>query len=325
MKLRRALMVGIALGSLFGMAFPATAQEYPSKPITLLVPWSPGGANDTIARLLAQKIGPALGQPVVVHNQPGATGSIGASAVAKSAADGYTLLMAALASHAVYVSLNREAPFDLEKDFSPVAIVGSAPLVFVVHPSVKANTLRELISLAKSKPGGLTFASVGQGSSLHLAGEMFQRAAGIKLLHVPYKGGAPAINDLLGGRVDTFIDTILVTNAHIKSGKLRALAVASNERLAALPDVPTAAEAGLKDFEVSLMMGILAPRGTPAPIIAKVNSALKSASAMPDVKNLLLAQGVVATHTTPDQAAKAIHNEIAKWSGIIKEANIKAE
>jgi tripartite-type tricarboxylate transporter receptor subunit TctC len=323
---RRVLLAGIAAAAVLAAAGPVLAQDYPNKVIKLVVPYPPGGATDVIGRVMAQKLSVALGQQVIVDNRAGAAGSIGAAAVASAAPDGYTLLMGAMTSHSISAVLYKKTVnFDMEKSFAPVAIVGSVPLVFVVNPSIKANTLPEFIALAKSKPGKLSFASAGNGSPQHLAGEMFQRVAGVEMLHVPYKGSGPAMTDLMGGQVDSMIETAPAAQAHVKAGKLRAIAAASGQRVATLPDVPTATEAGLNGFEVSSMFGIAAPAGTPAPIIAKLNVALKSILSMQDVKDSLLAQGVIATYTTPEDATVALHNESAKWAKVIREGNIKPE
>ena len=323
---RRVLMAGIAAAAVFCVAGPVMAQDYPNKVIKLVVPYPPGGATDVIGRVMAQKLSVALGQQVIVDNRAGAAGSIGAAAVAAASPDGYTLLMGAMTSHSISAVLNKKTVnFDMEKSFVPVAIVGSVPLVFVVTPSLKANTLTEFIALAKSKPGSLTFASAGNGSPQHLAGEMFQRVAGVKMLHVPYKGSGPAITDLIGGQVDSMIETAPAAQAHVKGEKLRALAAASNQRVPTLPDVPTASEAGLSGFEVSSMFGIAAPAGTPELIITKLNEALKSILSMQDVKDSLLVQGVITTYTTPKEAIVALNKESAKWAKVIREGNIKVE
>ena len=323
---RRVLMAVIAAAAVFCVAGPVMAQDYPNKVIKLVVPYPPGGATDVIGRVMAQKLSVALGQQVIVDNRAGAAGSIGAAAVAAASPDGYTLLMGAMTSHSISAVLNKKTVnFDMEKSFVPVAIVGSVPLVFVVTPSLKANTLTEFIALAKSKPGSLTFASAGNGSPQHLAGEMFQRVAGVKMLHVPYKGSGPAITDLIGGQVDSMIETAPAAQAHVKGEKLRALAAASNQRVPTLPDVPTASEAGLSGFEVSSMFGIAAPAGTPELIITKLNEALKSILSMQDVKDSLLVQGVITTYTTPKEAIVALNKESAKWAKVIREGNIKVE
>lgn len=325
-RARRILLAGLAASALLGVTGPVMAQDYPNKVIKLIVPYPPGGATDVIGRVMAQKLSGALGQQVIVDNRAGAAGSIGAAAVAAAAPDGYTLLMGAMTSHSISAVLYKKVVnFDMDKSFAPVAIVGSVPLLFVVNPSIKANTLAEFITLAKSKPGKLSFASAGNGSPQHLAGEMFQRMAGVQMLHVPYKGSGPAMTDLMGGQVDSMIETAPAAQAHIKGGKLRALAAASAQRVATLPEVPTATEAGLKGFEVSSMFGIAAPAGTPTAVIGKLNLALKAILGQQDVKDSLLAQGVIASYTTPEEATVALHNESAKWAKVILEGNIKPE
>ena len=318
----------LAVLSLLGVsAAPVLAADaYPSRPITLVVPYSAGGATDVIGRVLAQNLQGALGQPVIVDNRAGAGGNIGAQAVARAPADGYTLLMGALTSHSIIATLERDKiKYNLEKDFAPISIVGTVPLVFVVNPSVPAKTLKELIAYAKSKPGEVTFASSGAGAPQRMGAELFQRRAGLQLLHVPYKGSGPAMTDLVGGQVLMMVETVPASLPFIKSGKLRALAVTTPQRISMLPDVPTAAEAGLPDFEVSSMFGVLAPANTPKPIIDRLNSELVKILQKPDVKEKLLQQGAIATSTTPEQAAKRIQEEIAMWAKVIKDANIKAD
>ena len=319
-------VAAMAIAGFGALPFPAAAQDYPNKPIKLIVPYPPGGATDVIGRVMAQKLSAALGQQVVVDNRGGAAGSIGAAAAARSAPDGYTLLMGALTSHSINAVLyGAAAGFDIEKSFVPIAIVGVVPLVFVVTAGVKANTLQELIAMAKASPGTITFASAGNGSPQHLAGELFQRMAGVKMLHVPYKGSGPAMNDLVGGQVQTMIETAPASLQLIKSGKLCALATATAQPVGTLPGVPTAAQAGLKDFEVSSMFGIVAPAGTSAQIVEKINAALKGILSQQDVRDSLLAQGAAATYTTPEEAATAIRNEVAKWARVVKEGDIKGD
>ena len=323
---RRAAAISLAAFALMGAGFPLLAQDYPNKPIKLVVPYPPGGATDVIGRVMAQKLSTALGQQVIVDNRVGATGSIGAAAVAAAPPDGYTLLMGAMTSHSISAVLNpKVATFSMEKSFAPVAMVGTVPLVFVVNPSIKANTLAEFIALIKTKPGTISFASSGQGSPQHLAGEMFMRAADVKMLHVPYKGSGPAMTDLMGGQVDSMIETAPAAQPHIKGGKLRAIATATAQRISTLPDVPTATEAGLKGFEVSSQFGIAAPAGTPAAIVNKLNAALKTILSQQDTKDSMLAQGVTANYTTPEEAVVALRNESAKWTKVIRDGNIQPE
>ena len=324
--LRRALLGAAALAGALLCASPAHAQAYPDKPVKLLVPYPPGGATDVIGRVLAQKLGAALGQQFVVDNRAGAGGSLGAGVVAKSPADGYMLLMGALTSHSINAALSpATVPYDINKSFAPVSIVGTVPLVFVVHPDVKAKTLAELIALAKAQPGKLAFASAGNGSPQHLATEMFKRVAGVDVLHVPYKGSGPAMIDLVGGQVQAMIETAPAAQGQVKAGKLRALATTTTQAVASLPGVPTAAQAGLAGFEISSMFGIAAPAGTPEAIVNKLNATLKTILADPEVRESLLAQGAIATWTTPAEAAKAIQAEFAKWDKVIKDGNIKTE
>lgn len=325
-SLRRALLATMALGALATLAPLAMAQQFPNKPIKLVVPYPPGGATDVIGRVLAQKLSTALGQQVIVDNRAGAGGNLGAGIVAKAPSDGYTLLMGAFTSHSINAALNPQAvPFDIQKSFAPIAIVGTVPLVFVVNPTVKANNLSELIALAKAQPGTLAFASAGNGSPQHLAIEMFKRMAGVDILHVPYKGSGPAMTDLIGGQVQAMIETAPAAQAHIKSGKIRALATTTLQTVATLPGVPTAAQAGLKGFEVSSMFGVAAPAGTPEAIVARLNNELKKILTETEVKDSLLVQGAIATYTTAEEANKAINNEYNKWAKVIKDGNIKPE
>lgn len=322
---RRSLLVSLAaVAAAFSIG--AAHAQWPERPVTLLVPYPPGGGLDLTARQIAPLLSKELGQPVVVDNRAGATGSIGANAVAKASPDGYLLLWSSLTSHAIHASLyGATIPYDLDKNFSPVAVFGTIPLVFVVNPSVKANNLSELISLAKSKPGSITFASAGNGSVQHLAGEMFKRMAGVDILHVPYKGIGPAMNDLIGGQVNLAIESLAATQGHIRSGKLRALAVAAPQRVATIPDVPTSAESGLKGFEVPVNLVAMAPAGTPAPIVARLNGALKNILDRAEFRDKLQAQAIVPAHQTPAQAQQLVRDELAKWTRVVREANIKPE
>ena len=328
--LRRHSLLTLALGSVLALTplLPTTAlaQAYPDKPVKLVVPYPPGGATDVIGRVLALQLSKKLNQQFVVDNRAGAGGSLGAGQVGKSPADGYTLLMGAFTSHAINAALQpRTVPFDIEKSFAPVSIVGTVPLVFVVNPGVPANSLGELIALAKAKPGSLAFASAGNGSPQHLATEMLKRSAGIDVLHVPFKGSGPAMTDLIGGQVQAMIETVPAAQNHIKAGKLRALATATSEPVASLPGVPTTAAAGLPGFTVSSMFAIAAPAGTPAEVVNKLNAALKDILAQPEVRESLLAQGAIATYTTPADAARAISAEYTKWARVIREGNIVVE
>ncbi|WP_219214393.1 Bug family tripartite tricarboxylate transporter substrate binding protein [Variovorax boronicumulans] len=317
----------LALSSLLTVAaLPAMAQTYPDRPIKLVVPYTAGGATDVIGRVVGLQLAKALGQPVVVDNRAGAAGNLGAASVAREKPDGYTLLLGALTSHSINSVLQpATAGFDMDNSFTPISVVGRVPLVVVVGPSVKASTLKEFISLARSKPGGLNYGSSGNGSPQHLAAELFKRQADVQITHVPYKGSPPALNDLMGGQVDVVFDTLPATQAFIKGGKLRALAVTTATRQAAIPDVPTVAEAGLEGVEVTSMFGVLGPAGLPEPILAKLSAALKEAMDKKEVRDSLLAQGAAPVYTTPAETRLQIQAEVARWSKVIKDAGIKAD
>ena len=311
----------------FGLAPAASlAQSYPAKPVTVIVPYPPGGATDIIGRVLAQKLSERMGKQFVVDNRSGAGGNIGAQAVASAAPDGYTLLMGALTSHSINATLQKDtAKFSLEKDFAPVTIVGIVPLVLVVHPSIPAKTLKEFIAFAKAQPGGMSYASAGNGSPQHLAGEQFKLLTKTEMVHVPYKGSGPAMIDLIGGQVKSMIETVPAAVTHIKAGKIRPIMVTTKQRVESLPDVPTAAQAGMPGFEVVSMFGVAAPAKTPRPVIDRLNAELATILAMPDVKAKLLEQGVYAAHTKPEEAATRIRDEVAKWAKVIKDADVKVE
>lgn len=315
----------VALTSL-AVAPSVSAAAYPDKPIKMIVPFPPGGAADVIGRVMAQKLTGVLGQPVIVDNRGGAGGNIGADAVAKAAPDGYTILMGAITAHSIMSTLEKATvKYNFEKDLVPVSIVGSVPLVFVVNPNVPAKTLKELIAYGKAKPGELSFASAGTGTPGRMAGEMFKRSVGIEMLHIPYKGSGPAMTDLLGGQVKIMIDTVPTSLPYIKAGTLRALAVATPQRIGLLPEVPTMAEAGMPGFEVSSLFGVLVPAGTPKEVIARLSTEITKLLALPDVKAQLLAQGAYTVATTPAQAATRVHQENAMWAKVIKEADVKPD
>lgn len=317
--------IAMAAGLAFAMSSSALA-AYPEKPIRLIVPYPPGGATDIIGRVVAQKLGGALGQQVIVENRGGAGGNIGAAAAAKADPDGYTLLMGALTSHSIMQTLERKTlSYSLEKDFAPITMVGSVPLVFVVHPSVPARNLKELIAYAKSKPGFLTYASSGAGAPQRMAAELFKRAAGVDILHVPYKGSGPAMNDLVGGQVLTMVETVPAAQGFIKAGKLHALAVTTPQRISMLPDVPTAIESGLPGFSVSSMFGVLAPANTPKAIVERLNTELVRILQMPEVKEQLLQQGAYAMSMTPEQTTERIKKEIEMWAKVIEDARITGD
>jgi tripartite-type tricarboxylate transporter receptor subunit TctC len=304
----------------------AFAQTYPAKPVRMVVPFPPGGAADLIGRVLAQRVSEQVGQAVIVDNRAGASGNIGADAVVKAQADGYTILLGALTSHSINHTLERKVlRYDLERDLSPVMIVASVPYVFVVHPSVPARSMQEFIAYARAKPGHLTYGSSGAGAPQRLAAEMFKLKTGIDMLHVPYKGSGQVINDLIGGQVLVAFESVPAALPHIRAARLRALAVTTAQRVPMLPDVPTMGEAASFTFEVSSTFGILAPTSTPKPIIERLNSEFARAVQVPDVKERLLQQGAFAVSTTPEEAAQRIRTEIAMWAKVITEANVKPD
>ena len=315
----------LVLSLLLAFAGSASAQQgYPNKPIRFIVPYAPGGSTSNVARLIGQKLTEAWGQQVIIDNRPGGNTVIGSEALAKSPPDGYTISLAA-STHATVPHLLASLPYDPIKDFTPVATLVTTQLVLVLHPSVPANNLQEFIALAKSKPGQLNFASVGTGSSTHLAGELFNNVAGVKMQQVPYKGTAPALTDLIGGQVQLNFDTPITSIPHIKSGKLKAIAITGKTRLAALPQVPTFAEAGLPNYDFQLWMGVLAPAGTPKEIVNKLNTEIAKILTMPDMKEKLVSQGLEPFVSTPDQFAALIKSDMTKFGQVIKTANIKLE
>jgi tripartite-type tricarboxylate transporter receptor subunit TctC len=305
----------------------AAVKNYPDKPIRLVIPFPPGGATDVIGRIMAQELSKTIGQQVVPDNRAGDSGNIGADMVAKSAPDGYTLLMGALTSHSINSNLDKDRiKYSLEKDFTPVAIVGVVPLVFVVNPSVPVKNMKEFIAYAKANPGKLTFASSGAGAPQRLAMEMFRHQLGLDLLHVPYKGSGPAMTDLVGGQVLSMSETVPASLQFIQAGQLRALAVTTSKRISQLPDVPTITEAtGLPNFDVVSMFGIEAPAGTPKNIVYKLSAEIKTILQRPDVQERMLAAGVYVNYLSPAESSKRITRELNMWAKVIKDANIKAD
>ena len=305
-------------------SLPAWADEpYPSRPVKMIVPVAAGGGTDFTARTLAEKLGVALGQPVVVENRPGASGSLGAQQAAAAAPDGYTLLMP-ITSFPINPSL-RKLPFDTVEDFAPVVLAGTLPLVLVVNSDVPAKSVPELIALARSKPRGINFANSGNGTTAHLAGELFNRMAGTQMVSVNYKGGGPAVSDLLGGHVQVYFSTIPSVVQHIQAGKLRALAVTGKERSPEMPDIPTVAESGLPDFEVTAWFGIFAPAQTPQPVVARLNAELVKILAMADVREKLANHGVEPGGGSPESLGRFLVSEVAKWGDVVREAGIRTE
>jgi len=315
-------MVLVAWLALFGIA--SHAQEYPAKPVRIIVPFAAGGPADIYARFIAQRLQDALGQTFIVDNRPGAGSIIGTDAVAKSSADGYTLLMMSN-THTVNESLISNKPYQLLRDFVPVAPVNYSDLVLVVHPSVSANNLGELLQLAKSKPKELNYASSGNGTPYHMAGELFKAMAGVDIVHVPYKGSSGARTDVLGGQVHMMFDAVPTMSDHIRSGKVKAFGTTGEKRSAVLPTVPTMAEAGVPGYEAVIWLGIMAPRNTPRDVVDRLNTEISKITNRPDVRESWAKQGALAMTMTPDEFARFMTDNIAKWDRIVKISGAKAD
>jgi tripartite-type tricarboxylate transporter receptor subunit TctC len=302
----------------------ASAQNYPTRPIRYIVGQAPGGSSDTLARMITQRVGDGLGQPLVVDNRPGATGIIGAEVVAKANPDGYTLLQAAT-SHATNPAMQAKLPYDSLRDFAPISLLSQQPNIWVVHPSVPAKNIKELIAYVKARPGQLNFGSSGTGGSQHLAGELLKGMTGIDMVHIPYKGSPPALVDLLAGRVPIMSSTMPPVLPHIRTGKVRALAVTSAKRSPALPDVPTVAESGVPGYEAIAWQALLAPGGTPKAIVARLNAEFVKVMKQPDIVAKLNEQGYETVASTPEWFAAYLKSEIVKWTKVIRTAGIKGE
>ena len=319
------MVIAIAgVGTALLVTVNTLAQNYPSKAVRIIVPYPPGGTSDILSRLLSPKLNEVFGQPIVVDNRAGANGNIGADLVAKSAPDGYTMLLADLGALTISPSIYK-LPFDVVKDFAPVTMVTYSPHLLAVHPSVPVKTVKELIALAKSKPGQLNFAVSSIGGAPHLAGIAFEAQTGIKWTYIPYKGGADAIIGLASGQADAIFNGMLATYPHVKSGKLKLIAVSSAKRVAAIPEVPTVAEAGLKDFETGSWQGVVAAAGTPKEVVGRLNSEIIKALSTPQMRENLTKQGAEVYTMTSEQLGNWLRTEIAKWAKIVKTANLKLE
>lgn len=326
----RTAAVAAAATALGAAALPAAAQgNWPTgKAITYVVPFAAGGTTDTLARLIGQQLGPALGTTVVVENKGGAAGSVGSEAAARAAPDGYTLLGGTVSSHAINISLYPKLGYDPLKSFAPVTLIGTNPVVLVVAANSPYKTLKDVLAAAKAKAGGLSSASAGTGSSQHLAVELLAYKSGVKFTHIPYKGSGPAIQDVISGQVDMMFDTTVVAAPHIQSGKLRAIAVTSPQRLASLPDVPTVAESGvngLADFQVQSWQAVFVPAATPAPVVTRLHDEIRKILAQPDMQNRLKGFGMEPADLPPAQVAAFQKAEVDKWAQVIKAANIKVD
>ncbi|WP_074575877.1 tripartite tricarboxylate transporter substrate binding protein [Polaromonas sp. JS666] len=306
------------------MGAPAFAQAWPARPISLIVPFPAGGTTDVLARAVGLELSKSLGQPVVVESRPGAGATLGADFVAKSKADGYTLLMGAV-HHTIATSVYKKLPYDFQKDFAPVSTVALVPNVLVVNPAVPAKNVKELLALAKAEPGKLTYGSNGNGTGQHLIGAQFESMGGVQMLHVPYKGSGPLTTDLLGGQITMSFDTITPVLPHIKAGKLRALAVTTNKRSAALPDVPTLDEAGLKGFNLGTWFGVLAPAATPRDIVARLSTELARIVNSPEFRKKMDDIGAEPVGNTPEQMARQIAEDTERFARLVKDAKVAIE
>lgn len=322
---RDALKAGLS-GLAVTLCAPAVrAQSWPSQSIKLVVPFPPGGSTDVLARRLAEGLRASLGQPVIIENRGGAGGTIGSDFVAKSAPDGYTLLMGVTGTHGVAPSLYPNLTYQPLKDFAPISLVVSTPLVLVTHPSVEAKTLKDFIALAKAQPDVLTYGTPGNGTSMHLTGVMFDLKAGTKLVHVPYRGSAPALTDLMSGQIKTMFGDLLVVLPQVRAGTINAIAVTSKTRSPLLPDVPTMDESGLPGFEVLSWQGLFAPAGTPPDVVERLSKEARAVMESKEVKDFFAAQGFQVGATTPDQFKSFVGSEVARWAEIVKAGNVKAQ
>ena len=319
-----ALLALLALPVAPTWAQPAAAQDYPSRPVRIIVPFAPGGSADVFGRFIAQRLQESLGQGFIVDNRPGAGSVIGTDAVAKSAPDGYTLLLMSN-THTVNESLIPNKPFQLMRDFVPVAPINASDLVLVVKASLPVATLADLIKAAKARPGGLSYASSGPGTPYHMAGELLKAMAGISMVHIPYRGSSGARTDVLGGQVEMMFDAVPTMSEHIKSGKVRALATTGLQRSATLPDVPTVTDAGVPGYEATIWLGLMAPKGTPPAVVAKLNAELGKITTHPEVRRAWAAQGAAAMTMGTDEFTRYLNADIAKWARIVKISGAKAE
>ncbi|MEO8134109.1 MAG: tripartite tricarboxylate transporter substrate binding protein [Betaproteobacteria bacterium] len=319
-------LVACLITTLMVVAAPAAvAQPYPNKPIKLVAPSTPGDAPDVIARLVADKLSVVLGQQVVVENKPGAGGVVGSDAVAKAPPDGYTLIMGNAGSHGINAAVYAKLPYDIQRDFAPVSQVAVAPNVMVINPAIPANTVAEFIAYAKSKPGKLSYASGGNGSSAHMSMELFKAMAGVDIEHIPYKGSSPALTDLVGGQVAVFIGNMPPTVPLIKAGKLRALAVTTKSRSALMPELPTIGEAGLPGYETVAWFGVFAPAGTPPEIVNRLSVEIGKIARSPEMREKLLAMGAEPVGGTPEEFKAVVDRDIAKWKPLAQKVGIKVD
>jgi tripartite-type tricarboxylate transporter receptor subunit TctC len=322
-KLMRSMLLAAGLAATI-FALPAFGQAYPSRPVKIIVPFATGGPADIYARFIAQRLQEALGQPFIVDDKPGAGSVIGTDMAAKSPSDGYTLLLMSN-THTVNETLVANKPFALARDFVGIAPINYSDLVLVAKPSLQASSIRELVRMGKAQPGKLNYASSGVGTPYHMAGELFKSMAGVYLVHIPYKGSSGARTDVIGGQVDLMFDAVTTMSEQIRSGKVKALATTGRQRSDVLPDVPTVHEAGVPNYEATIWLGLMAPKGTPRPVIDRLNEAVSKIAGQPDVKQAWAKQGATPMVMTPAVFDKYIQDDVAKWARVIKSANIKAE
>jgi tripartite-type tricarboxylate transporter receptor subunit TctC len=315
----------VLLSAAICVSASASAQQFPSKPIRFVVPYPAGGPLDTIARLLAAKVGESVKQPIVMDNKPGAGGNIGADIVAKSPPDGYTIVMGALATHAINPTLYKSIPYDPVKDFTPITQVASTPNILVVNPSVPATNVREFIAYAKANPGKLNYASSGNGTPYHMAGELFKALAGVDIVHIPHKGSDQARASILGGQVQMMFDAVPTMAANAKAGKVKALATSGSKRSPVTPEIPTLAEAGLPGYESGIWLGLMAPAKTPRPVLEKLNAEVNKILSSPEVKENWLKQGTLTMGMSIEQFDKFLREEIVKWAKVVKMSGAKAD
>jgi tripartite-type tricarboxylate transporter receptor subunit TctC len=312
-----------AVAVVLALAGASHAQTFPSKPLRMIVPFPAGGGSDTMGRVIGQKLSERLGHAVVVENRPGAGGSIGAEVVAKAAPDGHTILLGSTSELAQYPNVNPKIPYDPLRDFAPITLVGTVPLVLIVHPSLPSRSVKELVALTTARAGEVNFSSAGNGSTTHLAVELFVLITGARMTHVPYKGSPQAVTDLVAGNVQVGIPTMPAALPFIKSGRVKALGVSSAKRTSVLPEVPTLQEAGVRGYETDLWTGILAPAGTPPPVLSRLHAEIVYATGLPEVKEALGRQGAAPASGTPQEFSAYLKTELAKWARVVKEANVK--
>lgn len=315
----------ILCASVLAVAVPAFAQGFPAKPIRLILPYPPGGGSDTIARPFARKMSENIGQQVIVDNRGGAGGNIGMEAAARSAPDGYTVVMGLTAQLAVNPGLYQKLPYDPVRDFEPITLLANGAYLLVAHPSLPVKSLKDVIAIAKKRPGELFYASSGNGSGAHLASELLNTMAGIRIVHVPYKGGGPALVDTISGQTQLLFATPIASAGHLQAGRLRAIAVSTTKRVNSMPDVPTIAESGVPGFDAGVWYGMLAPKGTPRDIITRLNEEFRKVLGDPEIRNFLTKSAVEPDGGTPEELGKYMRSELAKWAKVVKAANIRLD